>query len=154
MKSLLWQLLQKRKWRSPLYSSPLTVVEGKEKTARGAQRGDEVAPASYVLQAFVEESWLQSSTDQWQVKVFLIWNALHVVGWVKMESGRGVGAEEEIEGVWGMENDSSRKDKVKRSASGFKTDSRLLVEIQKKVNSEILALTKIHIYIQDKTAQF
>ena len=38
-------------------------------------------------------------TDQWQVGVFLIWNALLVVGRVKMESGRGVGAEEEIEGV-------------------------------------------------------
>ena len=48
MKSLLWQLLQKRKWRSPLYFSPLTVVGGKEKTARGAQRGDEVARATYV----------------------------------------------------------------------------------------------------------
>ena len=41
-----------------------------------------------------------------------------------------------------MENDSSREDEVKASASGFKTISRLLVEIKKKVNTEILPLTE------------
>ena len=68
-------------------------------------------------------------TDQWQVGVFLIWKALLVDGWVKIESGRWEGRG--------------------RSASGFKTISRLLREIQKKVKTEILAPTEGK-YIQTK----
>ena len=52
-----------------------------------------------------------------------------------------------------MENDSRREDEVEESASDFKTISRLLVEIQKNVKTEMHALTEGKYkptHIQDK----